>query len=48
MIHKTKLISSLFISIVPTTIVLTACGNSKLDDFIVKLENLMICRRLSN
>ena len=38
MIHKTKLISSLFISIVPTTIVLTACGNSKLDDFIVKLE----------
>ena len=38
MIHKTKLISSLFISMVPTTIVLTACGNSKLDDFIVKLE----------
>ena len=38
MIHKIKLISWLFIPIVPTTIVLTACGNAKLNDFIAKLE----------
>lgn len=38
MIHKIKLISSLFIPIVPATIVLTACGNAKLNDFIAKLE----------
>ena len=38
MIHKIKFISSLFIPIVPTTIVLTACGNAKLNGFIAKLE----------
>ncbi len=38
MIHKIKFISPLFIPIVPTTIVLTACGNVKLNGFIAKLE----------
>lgn len=38
MIYKIKFISSLFIPIAPTTIVLTACGNAKLNGFIAKLE----------
>lgn len=36
--HKIKFISSLLIPMAPTTIILTACGNAKLDNFIAKLE----------
>ena len=35
---KIKFISSLFTPIIPTTIMLTACGNAKLNSFIAKLE----------